>query len=214
MVKTGDGVFITVEGTDGSGKSTQIRLMADYLKGLGREVVLTREPGGTAIGEKIRAIILDPGNDEMGKMTEMLLYASARAQIVEELIKPSLQMGRIVICDRFIDSTYVYQGFGRGIDMKVIDSINNAAMNGIFRQVTFFFDINPEAALKRRYDASEADRIEKEDINFHIKVYEGYRRLAQMHPDRIKCIDAGRGIKEIFEDVRTHLDRLVVPLRV
>ena len=203
------GLFITVEGTDGSGKSTQIALMKDYFIKKGRDAVLTREPGGTIISEKIRDIILDTSHGEMSPITEALLYASARAQLVHEIIKPSLESGRVVICDRFLDSSYVYQGFGRGIGIKMIESINSAALNGIFPDITFFFDMDPEAALKRRMESTGADRMEKEDIDFHKRVYKGYKELCSMFPERIKPIDANRSIEEISADVTNWLDRLL-----
>jgi dTMP kinase len=202
------GFFITVEGTDGSGKSTQISLMEEYLRSKGHEVVLTREPGGTKINEKIRSVILDPDNEEMGKIAEMLLYASARAQLVYEVIKPALQEGKLVICDRFVDSSYVYQGFGRGLDLKVITEVNRVALDGVVPDLTLFFDISPEIALKRRVEATGADRIEKEKMEFHLKVYKGYQKLAILYPERIKSIDGNRNIEEIFKDVRYCLDLL------
>lgn len=201
------GLFITAEGMDGSGKTTQIRLMEEYIKKKGLEVVLTREPGGTAISEKIRSIILDPENTEMADVTEMMLYAASRAQHVEELIKPSVDEGKVIICDRFIDSTYVYQGFGRGIDINRIEEINRIAMKGIFPDITLFFDLSPEIALKRRLGATAGDRIENENMEFHMKVYEGYKRLAHMYPERIKVVDASREAGEIFEDVKKYLDK-------
>lgn len=205
----GSGLFITVEGTDGSGKSTQIALMAEYLRKMGHEVVLTREPGGTNISEKIRSIILDPENREMGYIAEALLYASSRAQHVAELIKPSVEQGKVVICDRFVDSSYVYQGFGRGIDMEILESVNKIAMDGMFPDITFFFDISPEVALERRIQATGADRIENEKMEFHMKVYQGYKSLAAKDPDRIKTIDADRSIEEIAEDVKLWLGRFL-----
>lgn len=173
------GLFITTEGTDGSGKTTQIKLIESYLKGKGFEVVVTREPGGTSIGEKIRSIILDTENSDMAYITEMMLYASARAQLVNELIKPSLSEGKVVICDRFIDSSYVYQGFGRNIDIELIERVNRIALDGIMPDVTLFFDIDPEVALERRIQSTGADRIEREAMDFHRKVYNGYKNWHQ-----------------------------------
>lgn len=203
------GLFITAEGTDGSGKSTQISLMKEYIKEKGYEVVLTREPGGTIISEKIRQIILDPGHTGMGKVTEMLLYASARAQLVSEVIKPAVEGGKIVICDRFVDSSYAYQGFGRGIDMEMIEIVNNIALGGVMPDITFFFDMDPEVALKRRTAATETDRIENEKMEFHRRVYAGYKKLSAMYPERIKCIDSSRSIREISRDVMGWLDKLL-----
>lgn len=202
------GFFITVEGTDGSGKTTQINLMKDYIESLGHKVVLTREPGGTSVSEKIRDILLDIENKNISCVAEMLLYASARAQLVSELIKPSIENGKTVICDRFVDSSYVYQGFGRGINLETITAVNNVATDGIRPDITLFFDLSPEIALSRRISSTGADRIEQEKMDFHMKVYQGYKKLANLYPDRIKTIDSNRGIDEIFSDVRQWLDRL------
>lgn len=204
------GLFITTEGTDGSGKTTQIKLIESYLKEKGFEVVVTREPGGTAIGEKIRSIILDTENSNMSYITEMMLYASARAQLVNELIKPSLAAYKVVICDRFIDSSFVYQGFGRNIDIELIERVNNIALDGVRPDITIFFDIDPEIALKRRIQSTGADRIEQEAMDFHKKVYNGYKKLASMYPDRIKAIDSNRSIQEIFADAKEQIDRILV----
>jgi dTMP kinase len=203
------GVFITVEGTDGSGKTTQIKLMEAYLKQKGLDVVLTREPGGTKISEDIRSLILDVNNSEMGRTTEMLLYASARAQLVSEVIKPAISAGKMVICDRFVDSSYVYQGFGRGIEAKTIEDVNRAALDGLEPDITFFFDINPEIALTRRIASTGADRIESEKMEFHLNVYSGYKKLALLYPTRIKAIDSNRGVEDIFKDVQNWLDKLI-----
>lgn len=207
--KAGRGIFITVEGTDGSGKTTQIAMMKEYFEKKGIEVVLTREPGGTKIGEKIREIILDPESAEMSEIAEMLLYASARAQLVSELIRPALESGKIVICDRFIDSSYAYQGFGRGIDLKTITDVNMTAIGGILPDITFFFDLSPEIALKRRSVSTGTDRIEKERMDFHMRVYNGYKELASLHADRIKAVDGNRSKEDIFNDVKHWLDMAI-----
>lgn len=203
------GLFITVEGTDGSGKTTQINLMEDYLKNRGYQIVLTREPGGTRISEEIRTMVLDNRNSDMGYITEMLLYASSRAQLVFQVIRPAIEAGKIVICDRFIDSSFVYQGFGRGIDFNIISAVNKAAIDGIEPDITFFFDLEPEIALKRRKEATTADRIENEEIDFHKRVYNGYMKLISMYPDRIRQIEASRNVEDIFSEVRNHLNVLI-----
>ncbi|HOV27540.1 MAG TPA: dTMP kinase [Pseudobacteroides sp.] len=203
------GYFITVEGTDGAGKTTQIKLIEDYLKSKNKSVVVTREPGGTNIGEKIRDILLDSQNSEMGIITEMLLYASARAQLVSEVIRPAIEEGKVVICDRFVDSSYVYQGFGRGIDLKIITDVNRVALDGLLPDITLFFDINPVDALRRRSNSSELDRIEKEKMDFHKRVYNGYKKLAMLYSDRINCIDSNRSVEEIFVDVKACIDELM-----
>ena len=204
------GYFITVEGTDWAGKTTQIKLIEDYLKSKNKSVVVTREPGGTSIGEKIRDILLDSQNSEMGMITEMLLYASARAQLVSEVIRPAIEEGKVVICDRFVDSSYVYQGFGRGIDLKIITDVNRVALDGLVPDITLFFDLNPVEALRRRKNSTELDRIEKEKMDFHKRVYNGYKKLAMLYSDRINCIDSDRSIEEIFDDVKACIDELMV----
>ena len=202
-------MFITVEGTDGSGKTTQINLMKSYLEGKGYDVIITREPGGTSIGEKIRSIILDPENKEMNEVTEVLLCASARAQIITELIKPAIDDRKIIICDRFIDSSYAYQGYGRGIELDLITKINNVAICGMMPDITFLFDISPDTALKRRLFSSLPDRIEREKLEFHKKVYSGYKALASLYPERIKTINAEKSIEEVFETVKICLEQIL-----
>jgi dTMP kinase len=203
------GLLITVEGTDGSGKTTQIGMIKDYLTGKGFEVIFVREPGGTRISEEIRSLLLDPGNSEMNHTAEMLLYAAARAQLTAEVIKPAIDQGKAVICDRFVDSSYVYQGFGRGISLEVVEAVNAAALAGIKPDITFFFDISPEIALKRRLASTGLDRIEKEKMDFHMKVYNGYCKLVRRYPDRIKSIDSNRAVEEIFTDVKAWIDMLI-----
>lgn len=200
------GLFITIEGMDGSGKTTQINVIKEYMSQKGYNVVLTREPGGTEISEKIRDLILDSANTKMSEVAEMLLYAAARAQVVAQLIRPAIEAGNIVICDRFVDSSYAYQGFGRGIDFDTIADVNRAAVDGMMPDITFFIDISPEIALKRRMASTGADRIEKEHMEFHMKVYSGYKRLAALYPERIKTIDGNRGVEEIAEDILKWLD--------
>lgn len=148
---TNKGLFITLEGMDGCGKTTQTKLLEAYLKDNGHDVILVREPGSTSIGEKIRSIILDTDNTMMANTTEMLLYAFARAQLVAEIIHPAINSGKVVICDRFLDSSLVYQGFGRGISLDILMNINNVALNSIEPDITLFFDISPEVALKEEF---------------------------------------------------------------
>ncbi len=203
------GIFITCEGIDRSGKSTQIELIRNFFKDRDYEVILTREPGGTDISEKIREILLDNGNAKMGEITEMMLYASARAQLVHEVIKPCILAGKVVICDRFVDSSYAYQGFGRGIDTDIIMQVNAVALSGIEPDITFFFDIEPAVTLKR-IRSDEADRMEKENIDFHNRVYSGYKALAAMYPERIKTIKSNRQISEVYDDVCVYLNKLII----
>ncbi|HEX2924916.1 MAG TPA: dTMP kinase, partial [Ruminiclostridium sp.] len=165
------GIFITFEGTDGSGKTTQIRRLENYMKEKGYDVVLSREPGGTRVSEIIRALILDPQNKEIVPLTEMILYAASRAQHVAEVIEPAVENGKIVICDRYVDSSYAYQGGGRGMDLKTIADVNRIAINGTVPDITFFLDIDPEISIRRRINSTGADRIEQEKLEFHQRVY-------------------------------------------
>lgn len=200
------GLFITVEGTDGSGKTTQIMRMREHLTSMGCEVLLTREPGGTRISENIRSIILDPAYTEMSDTAELLLYSAARAQLVEQVIRPAVEKNVTVICDRYVDSFYAYQGFGRGIALDRLESITNIAVNGLMPDVTFFLDLDPEIGLKRRMESTGSDRIENELMDFHRKVYNGYKELADRFPDRIKTIDASRQEEEVWRDIRRQLE--------
>lgn len=200
------GLFVTVEGTDGCGKTTQITNIVDYLSSLGCRVILTREPGGTRISENIRSIILDPAFTEMHSITELMLYSAARAQLVEQVIRPAIANCETVICDRYIDSFYAYQGYGRGLDMEMLKKITSLAINNAMPDITFFFDLVPEIGLRRRMNAANGDRIENEQMEFHRRVYHGYRQLAKENPERIKTIDASRSVDEVWEDVRRQLD--------
>ncbi len=196
-----EGRFITIEGTDGGGKSTQIEKLVEYLKSMGREVVVTREPGGTSISEKLREILLDAKNSEMTDITEALLYAASRAQHVEEKILPAVKEGKIVICDRFLDSSIVYQGYARGLDIEMIKTINSFALNKIKPDITLFFDIRPEIGILRKKNMHDLDRMEQEKIDFHNKVYNGYKVLLNENPERIKRIDAEKTIDEVYRQV-------------
>ena len=193
------GLFITFEGGDGSGKSTQIEKLKDYLENNGFNVVLTREPGGTKISEDIREIILDSRNTEMSDMTETLLYAAARAQLVEQVIRPAVERGDMVICDRFVDSSMAYQAYGRGLGDIVWD-INKNAVGDCMPNLTILLRLDPEAGMGR-ISGRKQDRIELSSSDFHRRVYEGYLALEKRFPDRIKGIDASRGIEEISEEI-------------
>lgn len=195
------GLFITFEGPDGCGKSTQIKLLAEYLKEQGKEVIVTREPGGTKISEKIRALILDPENKEEAAVTEMMLYAAARAQIVAELIKPSIEEGKIVLCDRFVDSSIAYQCYGRGLGEQV-EIVNSYAVQGTMPDVTFYLDISAEEGRKRNQGTGKKDRMEQEAIDFHKRVYDGYKEITRKNSNRIVVIDASGSIEEVFEEIK------------
>lgn len=194
------GLFISFEGGDGSGKTTQFKLFAEYLRDKGFDVVVTREPGGTRISEKIRSILLDPECTEMADKTEAFLFAASRAQHVDELIRPSVEAGKIVLCDRFVDSSIVYQGFGRGLGDSV-KAINEYAVGGLYPDVTFLLDISPEEGRKRNGRTGKDDRLEKQSLEYHTMVFEGYRKLAAAEPERFIVIDASAGIDKVAADI-------------
>jgi dTMP kinase len=194
------GRLIALEGPDGSGKTTQIELLEKYLRELGYEVVRTREPGGTDVSEKIREIILDNDNSNMNYMCEALLYAASRAQLVSEVIKPALTSGKMVICDRFVYSSMVYQGIGRGLGVERIKSINEAALDGLEADLTFMITIPYEEGLKRKKMQRTLDRLENGGNEFHKKVFEGYLDISKKC-DKIEVIDGNRNVEEIHEDI-------------
>lgn len=201
------GKFITFEGIDGCGKSTQLTKVASMLESSGEELLIIREPGGTAIGEKIRSILLDKHNDEMCDITELMLYEAARAQITTEKIKPALAKGMTVLCDRFFDSTFAYQGYARRIGTSTVATLNNIATGGLYPDITFLFDLSPEKALQRRVGRGEAeDRLEALGLDFQRLVREGYLEAAKSDKqNRIKIIDASLTVDSIFENVKQYL---------
>lgn len=201
------GFFITFEGGDGSGKSTQIGILRDRLTEAGYDVILTREPGGTQISEKIRELILDPANSEMDDMTEAMLYAAARAQLVRQLIKPALEEGKVVICDRFVDSSIAYQAFGRGLG-DAVGVINTYAVDDCMPDLTILLRLDPERGSDRIAGRAH-DRIEQASDEFHRKVYEGYLKLEEMYPDRILGIDASGTIEEIAEEISRRVNEIM-----
>lgn len=205
------GIFITMEGPDGSGKSTQIELLKKYLENKGYdEIIVTREPGGTVISEAIRGIILNKDYTDMGYMTEALLYASARAQLVSQVIKPALESGKAVISDRFVDSSAVYQGMARGLGVDEVYKINSYAIQGFMPDLTIHLDLPAEVGLGRARDRAELDRMELEAVEFHQKVAEGYRTLAKLAPERIKTIDATGSIEEIHSKIVEYVDKVLI----
>lgn len=203
------GLFITMEGTDGAGKTTQIKMLEKYLTDKGFQVVCTREPGGNKISEKIRDIIIDVNNNEITDMTETLLYAAARAQIVKEVIEPALKEGAVVICDRFVDSSVVYQGIARGLGEKVVKNINRYATDGLEPDLTFFIKLKPEDGIARKEKQAELDRIESEEFYFHKRVYDGYMRISKRNKNRIKTINGLKSIEEIHADIVDKLEQLL-----
>ena len=196
------GLFITFEGIDGCGKTTQIEMLSSDLQKEGIPFVLIREPGGTSIGEKIRTILLDKANSGMDERTELLLYEAARAQIVKEKIIPELESGKVVICDRFYDSTIAYQGYARGLDLQEIDFLNNWSAAGIKPDITFLLDLDEETAYRRRHGRSdEEDRLEAEGLLFMKKVRDGY--LSRSKEDaRFQVLDALKTPEEIYQQIR------------
>ena len=191
--------FITLEGIDGCGKSTQAELLTAALRLAGHHVLRLREPGGVRISEKIRALLLDPANAEMGDVCELLLYEAARAQLVHEVIAPALAAGTTVVCDRFYDSTTAYQGFADGLDRATVAQANALAVDGHHPDLTLVFDIDPELALPRRADRAEGeDRLEAKGMEFQRKVAEGFRAIAAEEPARVKLVDAAEDVAHVF----------------
>ena len=199
------GKFITFEGGDGSGKSTQIQLAIRWLSESGADVLLTREPGGTKVGEKIRELLLDPANAEMTDMTEMLLYAAARAQIAREVIEPALAEGRLVVCDRWADSSMVYQGAARGLG-GAVRVVNEYAAGGLFSpDITILLDLDPAEALGRAAGEGGGDRIEALGTAYQEKVRAAYLELARECPERIRVVDAAGTVEDVHARVREAL---------
>lgn len=202
------GLFIVMEGPDGSGKTTQINLLKEYLEEAGYECLITREPGGTVIGEEVRQLILNPEYKEMSPVTEMLLYAASRAQLVHEVIGPALEEGKIVISDRFVDSSIVYQGIARKLGISTVSAVNAPGI-GIYRpDGIFFIDLSEAEGLRRKKEQKNLDRMEQEGIDFHHMVSEGYRKVLSGRPEVMK-IDGGRSIDTIQKKIRNHVDELL-----
>lgn len=201
------GLFITLEGGDGAGKSTQIRNIERFFTERGLVVVHTREPGGTVISEKLREILLDNHNTEMADVTEMLIYAASRAQHVREFVIPALERGEIVICDRFVDSSVAYQAYGRQLG-DMVSEVNRYATGGLRPDMTFWLDIDPAAGRARAARAGELDRLELEKLDFHYRVYEGYRSIAEQEPDRVRRINAADTVDNICSCIYECLEEL------
>ncbi len=200
------GVFVTIEGIEGSGKSTQARLLAEYLRGAHLRVTETREPGGTEIGEMIRRILLSTSAEALSAETELLLMLACRADHVDRIIKPALDRGDVVCSDRYADATIVYQGFGREMDLGLLRKLNEVATGGLVPDLTLLLDLDVEAGLQRvaqRSGTNNTDRFERETLEFHKRVREGYSRVAAEEPDRVKVVPADAPIEMVQERIRT-----------
>ena len=208
----GRGTFITFEGIEGSGKSTQAALLKVYLEEQGLEVLVTREPGGSPIGEQIRSILLDPGNHGMVPLAELLLYEASRCQHVEAVIRPALEEGKVVICDRFFDASTAYQGYARGLDIKMVGELNLVATGGRKPDLTIVLDLPVDVGLRRL--GKNLDRIEREAVEFHERVRRGYLRIAEDEPDRVKVVNATGTADDTFSDVMKLVAKLISPKKV
>lgn len=203
------GLFLTMEGPDGAGKSTQIELLRDYLSRKGYDIIVCREPGGTKISEAIRQVILNKDFTEMGHMTELLLYTAARAQLMEEVIRPALKEGKVVICDRFVESSAVYQGIARGMGVELVYEINQYAIGDTLPDLTIMIDLDAKIGISRKKEQAELDRMELEALDFHEKVVDGYRKLADLHSERIQKVDGNQTIEEIHKQITAAVDKII-----
>jgi dTMP kinase len=203
------GFFITFEGGEGSGKSTQIAALCAALRAEGRAVVETQDPGGTPLGADVRRLLLDPARVGMAPVAELLLYEASRAQLVAEVIRPALGQGRIVVCDRFTHSTAAYQGYGRGLELRLVERLNGLAAAGVEPDCTFLLDLDPVLGLARVRARTPEDRMEAEELDFHQRVRAGFLALAARRPDRIHVLDATRPAEEVAGRVRDRVAALL-----
>jgi dTMP kinase len=206
-------MFITLEGIEGCGKSTQSRMIRDYLHSKGLNVIQTLEPGGSNLGTTLRQILLDPKNDDITGLTELFLYLADRAQHVASVIRPALDRGEVVLCDRFADSTVVYQGYGRGLDPKLLHQLNEVAVNATWPDLTLLLDLDPEIGLKRALTRNLQDnkhttegRFEAESLAFHTRIREGYLTWAALNRGRFAVIDAAGSVEDTFAAIRKAID--------
>jgi len=204
-----NGVLITFEGTEGSGKSTQVKRLSHYLADKGLSTLTTLEPGGTSLGMKLRWILLTSKADEIAPLPELFLYLAERAQHVCEVIIPALSEGKIVISDRFIDATVAYQGYGRNLDLPLIEKLNELVSQGIKPDLTILLDIETSYGVKRAKGGRKGDRLEEEGDFFHNQVREGYLKIAALEPERIKVINASGSMNNIHAAIRKHVDKLL-----
>ncbi len=202
----GKGLFITFEGADGCGKSTQLNLLSDYLKNKGYDVIITREPGAKGLGEKIRDILLNYDGD-VSDRCESFLFLADRAQHIDMVVKPAIEQGKIVLCDRHTDSSVAYQGYGRGLSIDRINMLNDLAVNGRKPDITFVFDVDVETSMSRV--GSEKDRMESAGMEFFNKVRKGYLEIAKQEPKRVKVLDAKKSIEEIHQNVVKLIEELL-----
>jgi dTMP kinase len=205
------GFFITFEGGEGSGKTTQLKALLAQVRALHGDAVQTRDPGGTAIGNQVRELLLNGDNVRMSALAELFLYEASRAQLVQEVIRPALAAGRIVLCDRFTDSTVAYQGYGRGLDLDLVERLNAVAAEGLRPDLTFLLDLDPVVGLARVAERlaqprQPRDRLEGEVLEFHQRVRAGYRTLAAREPERVVILDATRGILDLGTQIRRHVE--------
>jgi dTMP kinase len=209
-------LFITFEGVEGSGKTTQIGRLKRYLTKRGIPCKVTREPGGCPIGERVRKILLNPNHQEMSPLSELLLYEASRAQHVREVIKPLLRKEGVILCDRFSDASIAYQGYGRKVDLKWVEKLNHLSSQGVKPDLTLLLDCPSDVGIKRALQRNEAlkrekeDRFEREKIQFHQRVRRGYLSIAKKEPDRVKVIDTREGEEKVFEKIRRIVDKLLV----
>lgn len=208
------GLFLTFEGGEGSGKTTQLTALLAFLRAAGHDAIATRDPGGTPIGKQIRRILLDRQNARLTGIAELFLYEASRAQLVQEVIRPALAQGRIVLCDRFTDSTVAYQGHARGLDLDLIARLNAVASDGLRPDLTFLLDLDPEVGLARATQRPMApdtrpDRIEEELLSFHQRVRSGYRAIAAAEPERVIVLGATGSVGEIESQIRRRVEVLL-----
>ncbi|HTM07253.1 MAG TPA: dTMP kinase [Verrucomicrobiae bacterium] len=208
--------FISFEGGDGSGKTTQLKLLADYLSKRGYDCLCTREPGGTDLGKLMRRVLLEAGDSVISRETELFLYLADRAQHVQEIIRPALAAGKIVLCDRFTDSTVAYQGYGREADLRVLGELNRMASGGLVPDLTFLLDCPADLGLSRTANRMKGqrpgereDRFEREEAEFHARVRRGFQELARSDPSRVRRLDASRPIEDLHAEIRSIVEQEV-----